>query len=231
MKRVPDLLRLATVDVSPLRHRDFRLLFWGQLVSFLGSQVTYVAVPYQVYQLTQSPLLVGLLGLAELVTGAGAVDARRRHRRRARSAHRHSGDRGRLHRAVGAAARQRAAAGAARCGSIFVLAAAQAGLFALQRPSMDALVPRLVERVRPDRRRRAHRLRGTVGMLLGPAIGGVLIVLVGLPATYGARRRQLRGLADRAVADARRHRRPRAANAPACAACSTAEVRPLSGPN
>src|SRR5438045_4996246 len=66
---MPDLklLRHAAVDTSPLRHRDFRLLFWGQLVSFLGSQITYVAVPYQVYQLTHSPLLVGLLGLAELI--------------------------------------------------------------------------------------------------------------------------------------------------------------------
>src|SRR5215475_13054814 len=59
--------RLATVDVSPLRHRDFRLLFWGQLISMMGSQITYVAVPFQVYQLTRSPLLVGLLGIFELV--------------------------------------------------------------------------------------------------------------------------------------------------------------------
>jgi hypothetical protein len=32
-----------------MRHRDFRLLFGGQLISFLGSQITYVAIPYQVY--------------------------------------------------------------------------------------------------------------------------------------------------------------------------------------
>jgi len=69
---MPDLwFKLATIDVSPLRHRDFRLLFWGQLVSFLGSQITYVAVPYQVYQLTHSPLMVGLLGIAELVPVLG----------------------------------------------------------------------------------------------------------------------------------------------------------------
>ncbi|HTA21664.1 MAG TPA: MFS transporter, partial [Polyangia bacterium] len=45
------------LDVSPLRrHRDFRLLFIGQFVSFFGSMITYVAVPYQVYQLTGSSL-------------------------------------------------------------------------------------------------------------------------------------------------------------------------------
>src|SRR6476659_4557615 len=82
---MPDLLRLATVDISPLRHRDYRLLFWGRLVSFLGSMVTYVAIPYQVYQLTQSPLIVGLLGLAQLgpilafsMVGGAIADARDR---------------------------------------------------------------------------------------------------------------------------------------------------------
>jgi len=82
---VHDLVKLATIDLSPLRHRDFRLLFWGQLISFLGSQITYVAVPYQVYQLTHSPMLVGLLGVAELILvlalsllGGAIADARDR---------------------------------------------------------------------------------------------------------------------------------------------------------
>jgi MFS family permease len=68
---VPEWLRLATVDLTPLRHRDFRLLFWGQMVSFLGSQVTLVAIPFQVYQLTRSPFHVGLLSLIELVPMLG----------------------------------------------------------------------------------------------------------------------------------------------------------------
>src|ERR1700755_1469021 len=56
------------LDLSPLRrHADFRRLFVGQFVSFFGSMLTYVAVPYQVYQLTGSSLVVGLLGTAQLV--------------------------------------------------------------------------------------------------------------------------------------------------------------------
>ena len=56
------------LDLAPLRrHRDFRLLFVGQFVSFFGSMITYVAVPYQLYQLTSSSLLVGLLGAVQLV--------------------------------------------------------------------------------------------------------------------------------------------------------------------
>src|SRR3954470_7728123 len=66
-RRLRRLLSLTTLDLGPLRrHRDFRLLFAGQAVSFMGSMVTYVAIPFQVYQLTGSSLAVGLLGVAEL---------------------------------------------------------------------------------------------------------------------------------------------------------------------
>jgi hypothetical protein len=47
------LVRLAAIDFGPLRrHRDYRLLWIGLAVSFFGSEIAYVAVPYQIYQLT-----------------------------------------------------------------------------------------------------------------------------------------------------------------------------------
>ena len=56
------------IDTRPLRtSRDFRLLFFGGSVSFFGSMVTYVAVPFQVYELTGSTVAVGMLGVAELL--------------------------------------------------------------------------------------------------------------------------------------------------------------------
>src|SRR6476620_9305326 len=55
------------MDFRPFRSRDFRLLYAAQLVSLLGTMVTYVALPYQMYRLTGSSLAVGLLGGAELV--------------------------------------------------------------------------------------------------------------------------------------------------------------------
>src|SRR5690242_7280230 len=56
------------IDFTPLiRHRDYRLLYFSQLVSFFGSMVTYVALPYQVFQLTQSTFSVGVVGLIELI--------------------------------------------------------------------------------------------------------------------------------------------------------------------
>src|SRR5215468_12380078 len=56
------------LSLSPFRkHRDYRLLYIGQTVSMFGSMITYVAVPYQVFELTHSSFKVGMLGAAQLV--------------------------------------------------------------------------------------------------------------------------------------------------------------------
>jgi len=55
------------VLISPLRHRDFRLFWTGLLLSSLGSQFTQVAMAWQIYELTDSPLQIGLLGLVRAV--------------------------------------------------------------------------------------------------------------------------------------------------------------------
>src|SRR3954449_4227028 len=61
-------LRAVCVDTTPLREsRDFRLLFWAGTVFYLGGMGSYVAVPYQLYQLTGSTFAVGALGIAELI--------------------------------------------------------------------------------------------------------------------------------------------------------------------
>ena len=81
-------LRRMAIDLRPLREsRDFRRLWLGSGISAIGSQITTVAIPYQVYTETGSTLLVGLLALAGLVplltvplyagAVADAVDRRR----------------------------------------------------------------------------------------------------------------------------------------------------------
>src|SRR6187551_3509234 len=56
------------MDVTPLREsRDFRLLFTAGTVFYLGGMVSYVALPFQIYQLTGSNFAVGALGVVELV--------------------------------------------------------------------------------------------------------------------------------------------------------------------
>jgi len=82
------LSRHILMDLSPLRQsRDFRALMGGLGVSTLGSQLTNVAVPFQVYAITRSSLYVGLVSLAQLFplilgslvggTIADSVDRRR----------------------------------------------------------------------------------------------------------------------------------------------------------
>lgn len=179
------LLSLATIDVRPLRrHRDFRLLFVGQGVSFFGSMLTYVAIPYQAFQLTGSSLVVGLLSLAELgpllltaFIGGALADwfDRRRLVQIAEAS---------LALCAGALALN-ALLPSPQLWILFVVGSLMAGLDGLQRPPLDALIPRLVDRHELTAASALDSFRGNVGMLAGPAVGGILIATVGLPVTYG----------------------------------------------
>lgn len=55
------------INLSPLKRRNFRYAFIGEFVSSFGSQLTMVAIPFQVYQLTHSTFHTGLVSLVELV--------------------------------------------------------------------------------------------------------------------------------------------------------------------
>lgn len=175
----------VTVDVSPLRdHRDFRLLFIGQGVSFAGTMITYVAVPYQAYVLSRSSVVVGLVSVTELVpillmafVGGALADAIDR-RRMVRITETGLG-------AVSAMLVLNAALPHPQLWVLFVAVGIAAGVDALQRPSLDALVPRLVERDRLSAAAALEALRGNLGQVLGPPLAGVLIATVGLTVTYG----------------------------------------------
>jgi MFS family permease len=77
------LARHILLDLTPLRRsRDYRALIAGLGVSVLGNQLTTVAVPFQVYAITRSSLVVGLVSLAQLfplifgsLLGGSLVDA------------------------------------------------------------------------------------------------------------------------------------------------------------
>jgi MFS family permease len=178
-------LTSLAIDVTPLREsREFRLLFIGQAVSFAGSMITYVAIPFQTYQLTHSSLVVGLVSLAELapillmsfVGGAlaDAVDRRRMVRITQISAC-----------VIVGVLVVNAALPHPQLWILFVVVVAAAGVDALERPSLDALVPRIVARDKLTAAAALEGLRGNLGQVLGPPVAGILIVTVGLPATYG----------------------------------------------
>jgi MFS family permease len=52
---------------SSLRHRDFRLLWTGQIVSVIGSQMQMAAINWHIYIITQSALALGLVGACRAV--------------------------------------------------------------------------------------------------------------------------------------------------------------------
>jgi MFS family permease len=63
-----DLAMRITVDLSPLReYPDYRRLWIGQAVTFVGSEMALVALPFQIWKLTHSTLALGLFSLTELV--------------------------------------------------------------------------------------------------------------------------------------------------------------------
>ena len=56
------------IDISLLKtNREYSLLYSGQFISFIGTMITVVAFPWQIYQLTHSSLMVGLLSLVQLL--------------------------------------------------------------------------------------------------------------------------------------------------------------------
>ena len=184
MTRFRHLLRGLAIDTGPLRrHRDFRLLFIGQAVSFTGSMLTYVAVPFQVYDLTGSTLLVGLIGLAEIVPllftallGGALADAHDR-RRLVLIA-----DATML--AFALVLLANALIDEPRVWLLFVAAAGMAGAGGLQRPPLDAMLPRLVPRDELAAASALDGFRGNASQIAGPALAGVLIATFGLGATY-----------------------------------------------
>jgi MFS family permease len=55
------------INIKPLlKYREYRLLYFGQFVSYFGNMLTYVALPYQIFHLTNSSLAVGNVGLVQL---------------------------------------------------------------------------------------------------------------------------------------------------------------------
>jgi MFS family permease len=172
------------LDLSPLRrHRDFRLLFFGQFVSFFGSMITYVAVPYQVYQLTSSSLLVGLLGTAQLVPlllfglwGGAYADAMDRRRLLIGAEV--------LLTLVSVGLALNAMRAHPSVGAIFVLTALMSAVNGFHRPTLEAMSPRLVDRDELPATAALTSLRGSLGAVAGPAVGGFCIARFGMAGTY-----------------------------------------------
>jgi MFS family permease len=164
--------------VPVLRHRDFRLLFYGQAVSVLGDALFPVALAFAVLDgLDASPAQLGLVLAAQvapmtaLVLVAG-VWADRVSRRRLMLI----SDVGRG--AVQAALAMLLLAGTAELWHLFVLVALYGAFEAGFRPAAGGLVPALVPTAELQQANSLIALAQNLGFVLGPALAGVLIVVL-----------------------------------------------------
>lgn len=172
------------IDISLLKkNRNYALLYTGQFVSFIGTMITSVALPYQVYHLTQSTLMVGLLSLVQLlpllITALlGGVCADRYNRRvlvmisecflmvgcaiLVFNAHHPHPD----------------------LVIIFIISSVMSAITGLHRPAFESMTQQLV---RPEDYKAVGALSSfkySFCMIAGPAIAGLMIAYYGLVVTY-----------------------------------------------
>ncbi|MDP1614701.1 MAG: MFS transporter [Methylococcales bacterium] len=172
------------IDISLLKkNRNYALLYMGQFVSFIGTMITHVALPYQIYDLTGSTLMVGLLSLVQmlplLITALlGGVCADRYNRR-----------------ALVMVSECFLMLGCAilvfnthrshpSLATIFIVSSVMSAITGLHRPSFEGMTQQLV-------RSEDYKAVGALGsfkfsfcMITGPAIAGLLIAHYGLRLTY-----------------------------------------------
>ena len=177
--------KLMVVDITPLRaSRDFRYLYLGQMASFLARELTVVAVPYQAFVLTGSSLVVGSLGLAQLIPGLAVAllggaffDAFDRKKLMWVSQV--------LQAVVAAGLMLNAAVPSPALWPLFVLSGLNAGLSSIGNSTRIAATPSLISRELLPAALALNQTMATLGGAAGPALGGVLIATLGLPFTFG----------------------------------------------
>ncbi len=177
-------MRKFAIDLSPLKkYRDFKLLFTAGLFSYFGSMITFVALPFQVKELTGSFWAVGLIGAVEIIPlivfglyGGVLADYLDRKKMIWFT------EFGTL-----------IATSVLLINSlqekpsvilIFVIAAVFAALSGLKRPSQDAILPRLVSHDDLPSASALMSLRWQFGGIVGPSVGGIIIASYGAGAAY-----------------------------------------------
>jgi MFS family permease len=184
MRRFAWLGRTLVIDITPLRASgDFRRLFNGSVLGFLARQITVVAIPFHVYDLTGSTLMVGALGIVQFaplmvasLVGGAVIDAI---------------DRRKLLiwvqillAATAAGMMLNAAAPNPAVWPLFALSALEAGLQAIDNPTRMAVLPGLLRRGLVPSGLALHQGMTQLASAGGPLIGGFLIARTSMEATY-----------------------------------------------
>jgi MFS family permease len=169
--------------LSPLRHRDFRLFWTGLLLSSVGSQFTTVAMAWQIYELTDSPLQIGLIGLARavpqiaiLLFGGLLADAVNRRRLMMLTQASLFG--------VSGALALLTLAGSATPLRLYVATMFLALFSSLEAPSRQAIVSNLVPREDLSRALAMHSSQRQIAVIAGPSVAGLVLAFAGPALCY-----------------------------------------------
>ncbi|GGQ04047.1 MFS transporter [Streptosporangium pseudovulgare] len=178
-----DMVRRLAVDTRPLAVPAFRRLWAGQGVSFIGFQLTAVAVSAQIYDITSSSFWVGMLGPANLIPlivfglwGGAVADAVDRRRLLLTGSV--------IAWAATLALLAQAALGAANVGLLLATTAVHATGFAITGPTRGAIIPRLIPAEMVPAANTLNYLAGGLGSVVGPLVAGVVLAQGGLAAAY-----------------------------------------------
>jgi len=168
---------------SPLRHRDFRLFWTGLLLSSVGSQFTTVAMAWQIYELTNSPLQIGMIGLVRavpqmivLLFGGLLADAINRRKLMMIT-------QGSLFLISGALALS-TFAGQMTVPKLYGVAVFLALFSSLDAPSRHAIVTNLVPTEDLSRALAISSTQRQIATIAGPSIAGIVLAVAGPGACY-----------------------------------------------
>ena len=177
-------MRKFAIDLTPLKkYRDFRLLWSAGLFSYFGSMITFVALPFQVKELTNSYWAVGLIGAVEIIPliifglyGGVLADYVDRKKMIWLT------EFGTL--VATAVLLLNSLREKPSVILIFAIAAIFAALSGLKRPSQDAILPRLVNHDDLPSASALMSLRWQFGGIVGPSAGGIIIASYGVGMGY-----------------------------------------------
>ncbi|MFJ6459720.1 MFS transporter [Streptomyces sp. NPDC091387] len=181
----PALRSRIFADLTPLRTSpDYRRLWFGNTVSWVGQGMTALAVSLQVYDLTGSAFSVGLIGFCSLVPlvvfglyGGAIADTVDRRKLGLASAF------GSFVLSVGLVVIT--VAGVERVGPLYAVVALQAVCFALNSPARSSMIARLLPAEQLPAANALNSMTSTTGTLVGPMLGGLIVGWWGYRAAYG----------------------------------------------
>jgi MFS family permease len=177
-------LRRVAVDLSPLRESaPYRRLFFGQTISWFAGEITWVAVPIQLFDLTHSTLQVGLLYLTTLgplliapIVGGAVADAVDR---RTMLLIAEAG-----FALVSVALALNASLVHPRAWALYLLDFLGSAVFSFGTPALRSLLPRIVREEKIIAASALDSLASNFNAVAGPAAGGLIIAALGFTGTY-----------------------------------------------